>query len=539
MKRIGISRWVLVAGLLMAGSCAQAGQPLPASPPAPYDAAAAERTIAFAYGSIVERHLQPVSAASVGLAAMRGLSSLDPSLGVTRLDGRVVLTAAGRTVGEYPAPAENDVAGWAHLSVVVAEAARGPSPMVAAADVEKIYQVMFDATLAKLDRFSRYATAREAAQHRAARNGFGGIGITFDLHDGHPRVTDVLDGTPAAEAGIKVGDVLMRVNGESLDGLDKDGVAARLRGPLDSKVDLALAAAGGRTRQFSLHRTLIVPQTVTSALHDGYAEFKITSFNQRTAANLTSQLQAARRQLGPGIKGVILDLRGNPGGLLDQAVEVADLFIAHGPIVTTRGRHPLASQSYEARPGDLGEDLPVVVLVDGRSASAAEIVTGALEDSGRAVVVGTNSYGKGTVQTVLRLPNDGEMTLTWSRFYTPSGYALHHLGVLPTICTANLSARPDGLIDGVVHASAPGRLPAELAQWRAAPFGDAALRNRLRATCPSARHGNNPLDMEVAEDLLANRAVYRRALALTAPPAAIAAPAAGETAAGLPQQVQH
>ncbi|MBV5324033.1 MAG: S41 family peptidase, partial [Rhodospirillaceae bacterium] len=156
---------------------------------------------------------------------------------------------------------------------------------------------------------------------------------------------------------------------------------------------------------------------------------------------------------GGGLQGVILDLRGNPGGLLDKAVTVVDLFVAQGPILTTKGRHPEATNAFDAHPGDMGEDLAVVVLVDGRSASAAEIVASSLQDSGRAVVIGTNSYGKGTVQTVISLPNDGEITLTWSRFHTPSGYALHGLGVLPALCTSAPGATPASIMDGLTRGS--------------------------------------------------------------------------------------
>src|SRR5262249_52074259 len=148
-------------------------------------------------------------------------------------------------------------------------------------------------------------------------------------------------------------------------------------------------------------------------------------FNHQTTQNLADQILAARRAMGTGLRGVVLDLRGNPGGLLDQSVAVADLFMTDGPIVSTKGRNPDSVQFYRAAPDDILAGLPIVVLVNGGSASAAEIVAAALQDSGRAVVVGSASYGKGTVQTVLRLPNDGELTLTWAKLISPAGYTLH------------------------------------------------------------------------------------------------------------------
>ncbi|MCR6631064.1 MAG: S41 family peptidase [Magnetospirillum sp.] len=232
-------------------------------------------------------------------------------------------------------------------------------------------------------------------------------------------------------------------------------------------------------------------------------------------------------------------MRGNPGGLLDQAVGVSDLFMKDGPIVNTKGRSPLASQSYEAREGDMGEDLPVVVLVDGKSASAAEIVTAALQDAGRAVVIGTNSYGKGTVQTVIQLPNDGEMTLTWSRFHTPSGYALHGLGVLPTLCTSDETATTAGLMEGVVHAAMPAPVTANLNLWRHARLDETDLRKQLRATCPSAKHGDAKLDLDLAETLLRDQTLYRSALTLSAPGATPAAAQAVDPLDVAVRQIQH
>ncbi|MGE5504781.1 MAG: S41 family peptidase [Actinomycetota bacterium] len=515
LKQNAVARWAIAATLVLAGSCAPVSHGSFAQANAPYDVVEAEKTLAFGYTSIVERHLERVSAASVAIEGMRGLSSIDPEVNISRLGNRVLLSASDRVVAEYPAPAEDDIHGWARLTVTVALDARNVSQAVRDADVEKVYEAAFDATLARLDVFSRYAGAKEARDHRASRNGFGGIGIKFDMIDNEARIIEVMDDTPAAKAGMRVGDVISEIEGEPVRNWPRADISNRLRGPVASDIGLTLKRGAGAV-QVSMRRALIVPPTVTMTVHDGVAEFKITSFNQRTAASLNGQLKQAREQLGAGIKGVVLDLRGNPGGLLDQAVAMADIFIADGPILSTKGRHPSASQHFEARSGDAGEDLPVVVLVDGKSASAAEIVASALQDTGRAVVVGTNSYGKGTVQTVIRLPNDGEMTLTWSRFHTPTGYALHGLGVLPTLCTADGATTTAGVLDGLVHASyAP--VASELARWRHASLEETDLRKRLRTTCPSSAHASDHVDMEVAERLLADRTAYGRALALSIP----------------------
>ncbi|MCR6631063.1 MAG: PDZ domain-containing protein [Magnetospirillum sp.] len=290
LKRNAVARWTIAASLFVAGSCAPVSQGLLANPQAPYDTAEAEKTLTFGYTSIVERHLDRVHAASVALEGMRGLAAIDPEIGVQRLDGKLLLTASDHVAAEYPAPAEDDVRGWARLTVTVALEARGLSAKMQEADLEKVYEVVFDATLAKLDLFSRYAGAKEAREHRASRNGFGGIGIKFDLVDGESKVTEVMEETPAAASGLQAGDIITHIEGESLAGMSKDDISKRLRGPVSSSLSLSVRR-GFKPMEVSLRRGLIVPPTVTAQLKDGVGEFKITSFNQRTTQSLKQELE--------------------------------------------------------------------------------------------------------------------------------------------------------------------------------------------------------------------------------------------------------
>lgn len=522
MRGSVIARGVLVTALTVLGASAPVAPPTEPPRFARFDPDAVEETLSAGFQAIATRYLDDVPAALIGLEGMRGLDSVDPALTVTRADRTILLETPGRVVARYPAPPDDDARGWAALALTVATESGTVSHLVRDADAETLYQAVFDATLSRLDRFSRYAGAGEAREHRANRNGFGGLGLVFAMVGGQASVTQVLPDTPAALAGLTVGDMVTRVDGDPVAGLDRQDLSLRLRGPVDSDIVLTVVSRGRPAREVRLRRALVVPQTVSLTLKGGVAEIAISGFNQRTGATLAQALRAARATLGSGFQGVVLDLRGNPGGLLDQAVEAADLFIARGPILSTRGRHPDANQSYEAHAGEAGEDVRLVVLVDGRSASAAEILAGALEDSGRAVLVGTTTYGKGTVQTVVRLPNDGEITLTWSRFYTPSGYALHGLGVPPTLCTAVETA---GVGDVLADMDRPGArvlAAALLAQWRATGPNDIAARTRLRAFCPPVRHADSPLDMAVAERLLGDPALYARALALAAPDRSLA-----------------
>lgn len=255
-----------------------------------------------------------------------------------------------------------------------------------------------------------------------------------------------------------------------------------------------------------------LPPTVGLKLGDHVALAQIVGFNQQTAASLEEKLALAQTTFGRQWKGLILDLRGNPGGILEQAVKTADLFLGSGRVVATRGRHPMSSVNHEAGEGDAIHGLPMVVLIDGKTASSAEVLAAALQDRGRAVVVGSASFGKGLVQTVIALPNGGEIDLSWSRLLAPSGYALQGLGVLPNVC-ANPRAKRNGLA-GLSQADA---LAADFAQWRTVGVGSMAARQKLRQTCPPfAPEEENAWDAEeLALALLADRSLYAKALAPT------------------------
>ena len=382
-----------------------------------------------------------------------------------------------------------------------------------AADVEKIYEAVFDGALSILDVFSRYSGAEEANRNRARRDGFGGIGIRFQAKDGAVRVTTVMKDTPAEKSGLVVDDLITHIDGFPTATMDKDEIVNKLRGVVKSHVVLTIRRdQTALPLRYEVVRAHIVPNTVVVRREDGVLHLSISSFNQNTARSAADSLRAARQRPGDPLRGVILDLRGNPGGLLKQAIRLVDLFLSEGMISSTRGRHPDSVHRYEASSSDLAQGLPVIVLVDGKSASAAEIVAAALQDRGRAVVIGTTSYGKGTVQTVIRLPNDGELTLTWSRFVAPSGYAIHGLGVPPGICTSG--AAGDG--EKSLRTALTGRIEiAEmLASWRSVSLQDKEGRRDLRAVCPrQCRIGNT--ELAVARRLFDAMPLYVQALDLS------------------------
>jgi carboxyl-terminal processing protease len=253
------------------------------------------------------------------------------------------------------------------------------------------------------------------------------------MENGLIKVISPIDDTPAARAGLKPGDLITQLDDEPVQRLTRSEVIKKMRGPIDSEVTLTIQRTGKEPFDIKLTREKIEIHSVHSHLVEnniGYV--RITSFNEQTDVGLENAVKNLKQQAGNELAGIVLDLRNNPGGLLDQAVAVSDAFLDKGEIVSIRGRHP-AAQRYDAHPGDITGGLPMVVLINSGSASASEIVAGALQDHHRAVLMGTRSFGKGSVQTVIPLPGHGAMRLTTARYYTPSGRSIQAKGIEPDI----------------------------------------------------------------------------------------------------------
>ena len=404
-------------------------------------------TLGFGLSEIHDRALLPISVETLAVEGLQGLAAIDPAISVGKsADHHIQLSYEGQALASYPMPAPNDYVGWGMLLERASRQAGRKSALIGHADPDKIMGALFDSMMTKLDVFSHYAGPAEARERRASRSGFGGIGVRYDLVENAAILNEVMPDSPAADAKLKIGDRVTAIDGTPVAGLDQGAISQKLRGPAGTPVTLSVEQ-NGRATNLTLQRRLIVLPTVTTTIADGIGVIAVTGFNDNTGASVAEAVKKAKA--APNFKGIVLDLRDNYGGLLDQGLAVADVFIAGGPLLTTRGRHPATVAFYEAKGGDPGEKVPLVVLVDGHTASAAEVAAAALQDSGRAVLVGTNSFGKGIIQFVQQLPNEGEISFTWSRFYVPSGYALHGLGVLPAICTAAGSPAGDKpLADG-------------------------------------------------------------------------------------------
>ena len=242
-----------------------------------------------------------------------------------------------------------------------------------------------------------------------------------------------IDATPAFRAGVEPGDLLTHLNGEPVLGLALSEAVEKMRGPVGSDLKVTIRRKGRDPFDVSITRAVIKITSVRSRLEDTIGYLRITSFNERTDAGVKKAMAAFLKELGDKLKGIVLDLRNNPGGLLDQAINVSTAYLAKGEIVSTRSRRNEDTQRYNARPGDLAKGLPMVVLTNGGSASASELVAGALQDHRRAIILGTKSFGKGSVQTIIPLPGHGAMRLTTARYYTPSGRSIQSVGIEPDI----------------------------------------------------------------------------------------------------------
>ncbi len=487
-----------------------------------------ERVLAYGLTQIEARALDKPSIETFVISGLKGLADIDPLFSVVEIKGKIRTYVGTVLAAELSKPTERDeenersdgdegiaenINAWLGLFHGSLIGARRQSVALAAADPELIYTAFFDAALDQLDAYSRYAGRLQARANRETRNGFGGIGLSYIATDIGLDVQKLEPNAPARKAGILVGDIITHVDGQSFTTQRSWIVRRLLRGPIGStSVFTVLRGDLSGAKSIPVVRNLIVPQTVEFFVQDSVAVVEIHSFNQRTSQTVESLLAKALTD-DPSISGIILDLRGDPGGLLDQAVTISDMFMNTGPIVSTRGRHPESIQRYQAFEGDIGQGRPVIVLIDSRSASASEIVAAALQDSGRGIIVGTSSYGKGTVQTVVRLPNEGEITLTWSRFHAPAGYAIEDLGVLPMVCTSGLTGPADQIMQNWQQTGS--RVTGLKAEWRTVAANDIAARAALRSHCPAEVRDENTIDLEVAKSLIYNKTLYAQAIGLT------------------------
>lgn len=480
-------------------------------------------TAALAF--MAPRTLEPISTGQLSIWGLRGFTAIDPRLMAEltpqtlrlTLSGRVLLTrppplaaSAPATSGAVIQPAITGalIKEWGDAIGQTSRVAWDSSEAVRRAGTQGILRSFFDELFNHLDPYSRYATPQEAAEEEAARYGRAGLGIDVGARGDATVVRAVIPASPAALAQIRAGDVLLEIDGSAFGGADLTAVAALLRGPEGSIAHLTWRTPGRKPRIMDLQRVILAPPTVFAQRQGELLIIRVSSFARDTA-------EATAREIGKAIDaprpplGLVLDLRGNRGGLLRQAVSMAETLIQNGRIASTAGRDPDSVRDYVAEGIDLFRGLPVVIIVDGRTASSAEILAAALADQRRAVVVGSATLGKGLVQTILPLPDGGALSLTWSRVLAPLGWPLQALGVLPQICTS----LGEEALKRDLAALATGRQPMARALTRhreaRAPMPPAEILE-IRNACPASE--GRETDMVAAKFLIDTPLAYATAL---------------------------
>jgi carboxyl-terminal processing protease len=457
---------------------------------------------------IAPRILDPVPVPLLTVWGLNGLSALDPNLRIVATETRLQLLRQSEMVLDLATPKDEAPSSWAEAAAALTAASMPVSASIRRAGTQTVIQGFFDQMFSRLDPYSRYVPPVEASEDRARRAGRAGLGLALGQRGALIEVRSVVRDSPAAIAGIKPGDILAAVDGQRTVDQDPVTIMALLSGAEGSVVALSWRGRDGRVRDAQLVRVMVPPETVFAQRFTDILVLRVTSFSNSTASHLGLSVQDAMAEPHP-VKGIVLDLRDNRGGLLRQAMTAADAFLPAGILATTVGRDPDAINVWHSTEGELAENVPLIILVDGRTASSAEILAAALADRGRAVVVGSETVGKGMVQTIDPLPDGGELFVTWSQTLAPLGWPIQGLGVLPQVCTSlgpeALSRQLASLTTGfqpmseAIRRSRAARLPVPVSEVL-----------ETRAPCPASE--SRAADLEAAHLLISNPAAYAAAL---------------------------
>lgn len=466
--------------------------------------------IATALEFLAPRTLEAHTSRDFTLWGLGCLTALDPMLTLDTRGADIRLLAGQTSLLSQPAPAAGNAEDWAKLAVDFISAARAHSESVADASREDLVQAFFDELFNHLDPYSRYIGPSSATTDRQARvGGEADAGLSLTRKGRDIVISAVNANGPAWTATVDPGDKLLAVNNRLTAGQSVETVTGWLRGEEDSRVTLRLLSPGQRRgHTVVLHRAKVPPETVFAFASGPLVVLRVTSFSSDTAEEMSQYLDQATQD--PNLKGLIIDLRGNRGGVLQQAVTAAALLLDRGVAAVTDGRDQQANHIWAVQGGDMTNGLPIAILVDGRTASAAEILAAALADHRRAVVIGSSTLGKGLVQTVAQLPDEGELFVTWSRVIAPLHWPLQGLGVMPQLCTSlgetemtrQMHDLAAGTLDNqpAVEASRLARFPLPVSRILA-----------IRKACPAALGSDR--DLEVARAVLENPKWYKTAIA--------------------------
>jgi carboxyl-terminal processing protease len=476
--------------------------------PPGFDPALASNVYATALAFMAPRILEPVPVSQLTVWGLRGLTALDPELIAELRDGKLRLIAKDRLAAVVQPPGETDINGWAATAAQLARTAAENSMPVRRAGTQGVVQSFFDELFNHLDPYSRYVPPNDAGEDRERRVGQAGAGLRLVRRGSAIVVVEAIVDGPAAIAGIQPGDTILAVDGEATRDKDAATVMGWIAGPEATHFTLVWRSRDGRRHSADLARVPVPPETVFAQRLGEALVIQVTAFNNSTETHLARAIeQAFAERHAPD--GIVLDLRGNRGGVLRQAVTSADMLLPAGIVAITAGRDPGANRVWQSDPGELASGMPVVVVVDGRSASAAEVLAAALADRGRGVVIGSSTLGKGLVQTIAPLPDGGELFVTWSRILAPRGWPIQGLGVLPQVCTSLGQEVLSGQLAALARGHQPMARALEIHRAARAPLPPAQIL-AIRNYCPAGE--GREADLVTARLLIRDPASYAAAL---------------------------
>ncbi len=467
----------------------------------------AEQIFNLTLTSIKNKYIKPVNIEKISMIGLNGLKEIDKEVTIANDGNRISYYYKTKPVGSFQKPEKQDELDWSRSIIKAILTLKGRSSKIRNSTPDEIYKPIIKAMLSELDGYSKYITEDENKIEEL--EGFGGIGIRYRKLGNFLEITEIIPNLPAAEFGLKEKDRILKIENNIITDLSRQEIIHNLRGKNHSNLNITIQRKGTKTSEdITLTRKIITPDTIQYKMDNDCLMIKIISFNKTTSPTL-KQLILENKDT---INSIIIDIRGNPGGLLDEAVKSANLFLNQGLILSTKGRHKDSFQDYNAKGDDITKNKPIAIIIDGKTASAAEIFAGALLDQQRAITIGTTSFGKGSVQTVIPLPNMSELAITWSNFYTPSGYNLNHLGVMPLICTSRYNNNHVNKIGAIISNIDYKILKQNITKWRDSSTKAEENKNDLREICPAKNQRNLNLAYKIAKVILNNQQLYQKLL---------------------------
>ena len=476
---------------------------------APFNQHSYENVIATALTFLQPRILEEHTIKELSLWGLNGLNAVDPSLSIHEIEDKLVLQQSQKILANYPLPADNDIPQWAKTITDISTKGWENSNLIQLANNQGLTQAFFDELFDHMDPYSRYVAPNFASTDRNQRgDGEANIGITISKDKNYIVISSINTNGPAWSAGLNVGERIYKIDSKRTYKQSVDTINNWLKGSNNSSLTLVLGSHGRKkTRIVHLKREIVPPATVFAFTNDNIIILKITSFSTFTAEEINQYLDQAVQDMK--LKGLILDLRGNRGGVLQQAITSSALLLDHGIAATTQGRDQESNHVWAVQGGDITNNVPIVILVDGRTASAAEILTAALSDHKRAVVIGSTTLGKGLVQTIAQLPDGGELFVTWSRVIAPLGWPIQSLGIIPQICTSRGVKFTQKQMNELINDQSSYARDVIFSRQSRFPV-EAKDILQIRNACPPAI--GSDIDLEIADDLLLNPKLYQKAL---------------------------